>query len=118
MNGLRGPSSCVSAVSYPAAAKAVVFQTPATGDKIGESDSHTLADDCRHDRRVLRMMMVSGLMFVVAILSAIFATVLELPVLWRNFWLVICIMFAVLTFVGVFCLDSELGRPTAETSQR
>jgi hypothetical protein len=116
MNVLRGPSSCVSAPSYPTAAKAVVFQSSATRAKIGESDSRMLAD-CRHDRQVLDKMVFSAFMFVVTILSAIFTTVLELPVLWRNFWLAICITFAVLMFIGVFHLGSELGRPTTAKSQ-
>jgi hypothetical protein len=117
MNALRDSSSCVSAPSYSTAAKGVVFQTPATRDKIGESDSRMLAD-CRHDRQVLDKMVFSAFMFVVTILSAIFTTILELPVVWRNLWFAICITFAVLTFVVVFYLDSELGRPTAEKSQR
>jgi membrane protein insertase Oxa1/YidC/SpoIIIJ len=106
MNVLHNPTSGVSAPPYPTPAKAVVFQTPATRDKIGESDSRILAD-CRHDRQVLRNMMVSALMFVVTILAAIFATVLELPVFWRNFWLAICITFAVVTFFGVFYLEQN-----------
>jgi hypothetical protein len=45
------------------------------------------------------------------ILAAIFTTVLELTYFWRNLWLAICINFALLLFVGVLLLDSELGRP-------
>jgi hypothetical protein len=78
MNVLRDPSSCVSAPSYSTPAKAVVFQTPATRNKIWESDSRMLAD-CRHDRQVLDKMVFTAFMFVVTILSAIFTTVLELP---------------------------------------
>ena len=54
------------------------FQTPATRNKIWESDSRMLAD-CRHDRQVLDKMVFTAFMFVVTILSAIFTTVLELP---------------------------------------
>ena len=73
MNVLRDSSSCVSAPSYPTPAKAVVFHTPATRNKIWESDSRMLAD-CRHDRQVLDKMVFTAFMFVVTILSAI-----ELP---------------------------------------
>ena len=45
------------------------------------------------------------------ILAAIFTTVLELTYFWRNLWLAICISFALLFFVGVLLLGSELGRP-------
>lgn len=38
--------------------------------------------------------------------SAIFTTVLELPVFWRNIWLAICITFAVLMYVAVFFLET------------
>ena len=114
MNVLRSPSSCVSAPSSTAA-RAVVFQTSATRAKIGESDSRMLTD-CRKDRKVLDKIVFSAFMFVVTILSAIFTTVLELPVAWRNLWLAICITFAVLMFIGVFYLGSELGRPTTKKS--
>ena len=45
------------------------------------------------------------------ILAAIFTTVLELTDFWRNLWLAICISLALLFFVGVLLLGSELGRP-------
>lgn len=62
MNVLRDLSSRVCAPSYPTAAKTVVFQTPATRNKILESDSRVLAD-CRHDRHVLDKMVFSAFMF-------------------------------------------------------
>src|SRR5260370_26987251 len=78
MNGFSDPSTLWSAAAYPTPAKAVVFQTPATRNKLGESDSRMLAD-CRHDGQVLDKMVFTAFMFVVTILSAMFTTVLELP---------------------------------------
>jgi hypothetical protein len=49
MNVLLDPPSCVSVPLYSTAAKAVIFQTPVTRDKIVESDSGMLAF-LRHGR--------------------------------------------------------------------
>ena len=59
------------------------------------------------NRRVLRNMTFIASMGLAMILAAIFTTVL----FWRNLWLAICISFALLFFVGVLLLGSELGRP-------
>ncbi len=117
MNDLRDPSSCVSAPSLSDSSESGRLPNSRKRDKIEESDSRILAD-CRHDRQVLDKIVFTTFMFVVTILSAIFTTVLELPVFWRNFWLAICITFAVLMFIGVFYLGSELGRPTTKKSHR
>ena len=68
-------------------------------------------DPHERDRRVLRNMTFVASMGLAMVLAAMFTTILELPDFWRNLWLAICISFAVLFFVGVFLLGSELGRP-------
>jgi hypothetical protein len=68
-------------------------------------------DPQERDRRVLRNMTFIASMGLAMILAAIFTTVLELTYFWRNLWLAICISFALLFFVGVLLLGSELGRP-------
>ena len=66
-------------------------------------------DPQERDYRVLRIMTFTASMGLAMIIAAIFTTVLELPDFWRNLWLVICISFAVLFFVGLCLLGSELS---------
>ena len=86
-------------------------------DALGRGDTDALfasmhkGDPQERDCRVLRYMIFIASMGLAMILAAIFTTVLELPDFWRNLWLAICISFALLFFVGVLLLDSELGRP-------
>jgi hypothetical protein len=65
-------------------------------------------DPQERDHRVLRIMTFIVFVGLAMILAAIFTTVLELPDFWCNLWLAICISFALLFFVGVFLLGSEL----------
>ena len=86
-------------------------------DALGRGDTDALfasmhkGDPQERDCRVLRNMIFIASMGLAMILAAIFMTVLELTDFWRNLWLAICISFALLFFVGVFLLGSELGRP-------
>ena len=86
-------------------------------DALGRGDTDALfasmhkGDPQERDCRVLRNMIFIASMGLAMILAAIFTTVLELTYFWRNLWLAICINFALLLFVGVLLLDSELGRP-------
>ena len=86
-------------------------------DALGRGDTDALfasrhkGDPQERDCRVLRNMIFIASMGLAMILAAIFTTVLELTNFWRNLWLAICINFALLLFVGVLLLDSELGRP-------
>src|ERR1700730_13730268 len=86
-------------------------------DALGRGDTDALfarthkGDPAERDRGVLRNMTFVASMGLAMVLAAMFTTILELPDFWRNLWLAICISFAVLFFVGVFLLGSELGRP-------
>jgi hypothetical protein len=106
MNFLRD-TSFVTASFYPSVAKAVAFQIPAT--QLSESRIR-MGVDCLNDCQVLqKMTLFTAVMGLVAIISAIFTTVLEFPAFWRTSWLAICIAFTVLMFVGVFafCFASD-----------
>jgi hypothetical protein len=86
-------------------------------DALGRGDRDALfarmhkTDPQERDCWVLRNIVFIASMGLAMILVAMFTTTLELPDLWRNLWLAICISFALLFFVGVFLLGSELGRP-------
>src|ERR1700731_4789473 len=86
-------------------------------DALGRGDTDALfarmhkGDPQERDCRVLRHIVFIASMGLAMILAAMFTTILELPAFWRNLWLAICISFALLFFVGVFLLGSELGRP-------
>ena len=113
MNFSRNTSSFVTASFYPASfypsvTKAVAFQVPAT--QLSESRTR-MEVDCLNDRQVFqKMMLFTAVVGLIAIISALFTTVLEFPVLWRTSWLAICIAFAVLMLWG--CLPFVL--PQAE----
>ena len=113
MNFSRNTSSFVTGSFYPASfypsvTKAVAFQIPAT--QLSESRTR-MGVDCLNDRQVFqKMMLFTAAVGLIAIISALFTTVLEFPVLWRTSWLAICIAFAVLMLWG--CLPFVL--PQAE----
>src|SRR4029077_8056419 len=117
MNFSRNTSSFVTASFYPASfypsvTKAVAFQIPAT--QLSESRTR-MGVDCLNDRQVFqKMMLFTAAVGLIAIISALFTTVLEFPVLWRTSWLAICIAFAVLMLWG--CLPFVL--PQAEPPKR
>ncbi|HEV3064132.1 MAG TPA: hypothetical protein VGX93_02270 [Chthoniobacterales bacterium] len=90
---------------YPSSAEAAAFQIPAT--QLSQSGTR-MGVDCLNARQALHKgMPFTAVMCIIAIIAAIFTTILEFPVLWRTSWLAICIAFVVLAFVGgVFCLAS------------
>ncbi len=61
------------------------------------------------DRTVLVKMVIStiaGLLFAV---FAVFATVLDLTIFWRNVWLGFCIASFVVALAGVFVLCGDVN---------
>src|ERR1700724_2605598 len=84
---------------------------------LGRGDTDALfarmhkGDPQKRDCRVLRIITFIASMGLAMILAAILTTFLALPDVWRSLWLAICISFALLFFVGVLRLGSELGRP-------
>ena len=67
------------------------------------------------DRTVLIKMAISTLAGVLFYVCAVFATMLDLPLFWRNVWLGLCIAFFLVALGGVFILcgdlNSEHSRP-------
>jgi hypothetical protein len=103
-------TSFVTASYYPSFAEAAAFQIPAT--QLSQSGTR-MGVDCLKDRQVLQKgMPFTAVMCIIAIIAAIFTTVLEFPALWRTSGLAICIAFVVLTFVGVSaCLKRNHRTP-------
>ena len=60
-------------------------------------------------------MAVCGLTGLLAFITAMFTTMLDLSIVWRNIWLGFCIGFFAITLAGVFILcgdlNSEHSRP-------
>ena len=70
------------------------------------------------DRVVMTKMVVSALAGFLAFVTAMFTTMLDLSILWRNIWLGICLAFFVTAVVGVFYLCGDLNsehNPESET---
>jgi hypothetical protein len=66
---------------YPSFAEAAAFKIPAT--QLSQSDTR-MRVDCLNDRPVLQKgIPFTAVMCIVAIIAAIFTTVLEFPVFWR-----------------------------------
>jgi hypothetical protein len=107
MNLLRDPSFYVSAPFHPVAAKAVASQILGTRDTISKADTRVPAKRFDDDQRWPKIIF-TALTGILAALAAIFATVLELSVFWRNLWLATCIAFAVLMFVGIVLMSLRL----------
>jgi hypothetical protein len=61
------------------------------------------------DHTVLVKMAVSSLAGLLFFATAVFATMLELPIFWRNVWLALCITFFVAAVAGVFMLCGDLN---------
>jgi hypothetical protein len=61
------------------------------------------------DRTVMTKMAVCALAGLLAFVFAMFTTMLDLPILWRNIWLGFCISFFVITLGGVFILCGDLN---------
>lgn len=61
------------------------------------------------DRVVIMKMVVATLAGLLAYVTAIFTTVLDLTILWRNIWLGFCLGFFVIALGAVFYLCGDLN---------
>jgi hypothetical protein len=61
------------------------------------------------DRTVMIKMVVCTVAGLLAFYSAVFCTMLDLPIYWRNIWLGVCITFFVVCLAGVFVLCGDLN---------
>jgi uncharacterized membrane protein len=61
------------------------------------------------DRTVMTKMAVSALAGLLFYIFAMFTTMLDLPILWRNIWLGFCLAFFVVAVSGVFILCGDLN---------
>jgi len=61
------------------------------------------------DRTVLFKMAISTFAGLLFFDFAMFATMLDLPIFWRNVWLGFCITFFVAALAGVFILCGDLN---------
>ncbi len=70
------------------------------------------------DRVVMMKMVVSALAGFLAFVTAMFTTMLDLSIFWRNIWLGICLAFFVTALIGVFLLCGDINsehNPESET---
>lgn len=61
------------------------------------------------DRTVLIKMIVSTIAGLLFYVCAVFTTVLDLSIFWRNFWLGFCIISFVVALGGVFILCGDVN---------
>jgi len=61
------------------------------------------------DRVVMMKMVVSALAGFLAYVMAMFTTMLDLSILWRNIWLGFCLSFFAISLAGVFYLCGDLN---------
>ena len=87
-------------------------KAPAHAGEISESRVRLLSDSS-HDHEVVQKMIFTSFMGVIAIITAIFTTTLELTIFWRNVWLTLCITFAVLMFAGIFQFCTRIDTSTS-----
>ena len=66
------------------------------------------------DRTVMTKMAASALAGLLFFITAMFTTMLDLTILWRNIWLGFCILFFVLALAGVFILCGDLNSEHSE----
>jgi hypothetical protein len=66
------------------------------------------------DRNVLKKMAGSALAGLLFFVTAVFTTMLDLTLFWRNVWLGLCIVFFVLALAGVFILCGDLNSEHSE----
>jgi len=60
------------------------------------------------DSRVTNQLLFTALTGLLAVLSAIFTTMIELGDAWRYSWLAVCILSAVLMLIGIFGIYSAI----------
>ncbi|MBV8142393.1 MAG: hypothetical protein JO279_06830 [Verrucomicrobia bacterium] len=61
------------------------------------------------DRTVMVKMVGSALAGFLFFITAMFTTMLDLAIFWRNIWLGFCLSFFVLSLAGVFILCGDLN---------
>jgi len=61
------------------------------------------------DRTVMIKMAVCTIAGLLAFYCAVFCTMLDLPIFWRNIWLGFCLTFFVVCLSGVFILCGDLN---------
>jgi hypothetical protein len=61
------------------------------------------------DQNVMKKMVGSALAGLLFFITAMFTTMLDLTVVWRNIWLGFCLTFFVLALAGVFILCGDLN---------
>jgi hypothetical protein len=61
------------------------------------------------DRVVMTKMIVCTLAGLLAFITAMFTTMLDLPIVWRNIWLGFCLAFFLVALGGVFILCGDLN---------
>jgi hypothetical protein len=86
-------------------------EAPAKADEKSESQARLLAD-AAHEREVGKNMLFTTIMGLAAIVAAFMTTILDLTIFWRNTWLTVCIVFAVLMFAGIFQFCGHIDSST------
>lgn len=66
------------------------------------------------DRTVLKKMVVSTVAGLLFFITAMFTTMLDLSLAWRNIWLGFCVAFFVIAVGGVFVLCGDLNAAHTE----
>ena len=66
------------------------------------------------DQNVMKKMVGSALAGLLFFVTAVFTTMLDLTIFWRNFWLGLCVTFFVLSLAGVFILCGDLNSEHSE----
>jgi hypothetical protein len=66
------------------------------------------------DRNVMKKMVGSALAGLLFFITAMFTTMLDLTLFWRNVWLGFCIAFFLLALAGVFILCGDLNSEHSE----
>ena len=61
------------------------------------------------DRTVMKKMAASALAGFLFFITAMFTTMLDMTILWRNIWLGFCVIFFLLALTGVFILCGDLN---------
>ena len=73
--------------------------------KIPKTRNHSLMED----RTVMKKMAASALAGFLFFITAMFTTMLDMTILWRNIWLGFCVIFFLLALTGVFILCGDLN---------
>ncbi len=80
----------------------------------GSPVSNTRNHSPMEDQTVLKKMVGSALAGLLFFITAMFTTMLDLTLVWRNIWLGFCIAFFLLALAGVFILCGDLNSEHSE----